>query len=645
LVTLAATALAVPAAASAVPAVLAPVDVSTPGAPAGQPQVGMDAGGSTVVVWQSQAGPATSVMAATRAPASEPSAPVTLSGPAGGSAPALALVPSGEAIAAWWRPGETGTVVQASSRPAGGAFAPPVDLSAPGAFAPQVALAPGGGAVVAWVRFDGERFVIEAAVRTPSGSFGPPIPLSAPGRVFAVPRVAVDAAGRVAVTWNRSDGRPTMVEAAVGTLADGFGAAQALSAPGEDAYDPQIALLPAGGALATWTRSDGAHTRTQLAVIGADGGAAQATSVSAPGADARQPRIVVDAAGAALVVWRRGAAGAERVQVMTRGSDGAAEAPADLSAAGVPAADPGVALDGAGRAVVTWRRADGSDPRVQVATRDPGGAFTPPVDVSARGAVVADPGVALDGAGNGVVVWRRADGDDDIVQIAGLDDAPPVLLDVTVPATARAFDVVRVSARARDVWSPLAPGPSWTFGRAGGGLGASLEYAFPTEGDILVRVAQADTTGQVAVAERRITIGPPVPVVVPAPGPAAAAPTRAAPTRAASVRAAVSLRVAFRWDRRSGRLWLRTRGTTAKSLAGRRVFIERRVGRWTVVVARITVGRRGGIDGRFRVASPPLGGTVRATVRARVTATRLTRARTLPYVTRSIVIRRAAATR
>ncbi len=626
-------ALAPAGAAAAAPAIVAPLDVSARGASADGLRAGMDGDGGVVVVWQARTGAAASVMAATRPPGGPPAAPVAISGP-GGSAPALAVASSGEALTAWWRPGEGGTVVQASGRVAGGAFAPAVDLSAPGSFAPQVALAPGGGAVVAWLRFDGATTVVEAALRPPGGAFGAPVALSEPGRSAFAPRVAVQGGGRVVIAWNRSDGRLTRIEAAVGTLAGGLSPSGPISAPGEDAYDPQVAPLPAGGALIAWTRSDGAVTRTELARLGADGSAGPPATLSAPGADATQPQVAVDGAGAALVAWRRGPAGAERVQVLARSAAGAVAEPADLSPSGVGAAEPRLALDAAGRAVVAWRRTDGSDPRVQIATRDPGGAFGAPVDVSTRGAVIAEPRVALDGGGNGVVAWRRADGDDDVVQMAGLDDAPPVLLEVTVPAGANIGETVRFGVRARDVWSPLAPGPTWSFGPDSGALGAMVEHAFPAAGAYLVRVAQADTTGRVAVAERRVEVAAPAPVVVlrtaPAPAPASRGVAR--------TRRPVPLRVGWRWERAGGRAWLRVRGVTSPGLAGRRVVVDRRAGGRAVVLCRVPIARRGRIDGRCRADRLARAGVITVRVRARVGATRATRARALPYVTRSLRI-------
>lgn len=629
---LVAAALTAPAGALAVPAVLAPVDVSAGGASAGAPLAGMAADGGLVVVWPSRGPDGARVMAATRPPGGPRSDPAPLSAAAAGaSAPALAVAPSGAALAAW-RAAGAGDVVQAAARAPGGPFAAPVDLSAAGAFAPEVALAPDGGAAVAWLRFDGDAgaIVAEMARRPPGGAFTAPGPVSAPGGDVLALTVAAAPDGRVAVAWNQSEGRDTVVRAAVGTLSGGLADPVTLSAPGEGAHDARVALTPAGTALVAWAGSDGGHARVRLAEVAAGVAHAPAT-LSAPGADATDPRLAVDADGTAVVAWRRGADGAARVQATVRPPGGPAQAAADLSAPGAGAAEPAIAVDGAGRAAVAWRRAEGTDPRVQVAVRDPGRAFAGAVDVSTRGTVVDDPGVALDGAGNGVVVWRRASGDDDVVQMAGLDDAPPVLHDLAVPATAVAGVPVRLGARARDVWSTLSPGPIWSFAAGAGALGASVEHAFPAAGAYVVRVAQADAVGRVAVAERRVD------VVLPGPAATLAAPP-AARRPGPLARRPVALRAGWSWVRRGERVWLRVRGVASPALRGRAVVVERRAGRRALALCRVPVRARGGFDGRCRVDRLARRGRIVVRVRARVTASRTTRARALAYVTRRTVV-------
>src|ERR671924_408922 len=77
----------------------------------------------------------------------------------------------------------------------------------------------------------------------------------------------------------------------------------ALSDPGEDASTPQITVNAAGDALAVWYRSDGTVNRVQAAVGTGPGGFGGAETLSDPGQDALAPRAAVDPAGNALVAW------------------------------------------------------------------------------------------------------------------------------------------------------------------------------------------------------------------------------------------------------------------------------------------------------------------------------------------------------
>ncbi len=613
-------ALALPAAGWGAPAAIAPLDLSAPGATATGPRTGMDAEGGLVTVWQERRGGVTRVVAGARAPAAAAATPVPIS-PDGVGPPALAVAPDGRALAAWWHATDAGTVLQVAERAPGGAFGAPRTLSEPGASAPQVALAPDGGALVTWLRFDGQATVVEAAMRPAGGDFGEPVVVSGPGDAFASQPV-VAAGGRAAVAWTGDDDGDMRIAAAEGTLAGGLAAGRPLSLAGQDAFDPRPALVP-DGVLVAWVRSDGADDRVQAAVLPPAGPASQPLTLSAAGADAAAPQVDVEADGAGLVAWRRDDPTGARVQVAARAAGGTFGAPLDVSPAGSAAADPRLAADDAGRAIVAWRRADPTDPRVQAVVRSAGGAFGEVLDLSPRGAVATEPAVAVDGSGNGAVSWRRLAGADDVVQVAGIDDAPPALLDLEVPATAHAGDAVRVAVRARDVWSPLAPGPTWTFSAQSGAIGASVEHAFPARGTYTVRVVQADSGGRVAVAERTVDVGPARPVE------ALALPPSGAP----SARRTVALRASWSAGRMGTTAWVRLRGGTVRWLGGTAVVLERRAGRRAVTLCRGVVGARGGFDRRCVAGRLTRGRALTVKVRARLPQTPTTKARTTSWVT------------
>jgi hypothetical protein len=162
------------------------------------------------------------------------------------------------------------------------AWLAPQDLSAAGqgAYDPQVAVDGQGNAIAVWHRFDaGTNTIVQAAARaaasrrrrryfTPKrgGSFGAPQDLSAAGQSASFSEVAVDGRGNAIAVWRRFDGTNTIVQAAVRAAGGSFGAPQDLSAAGQTANDPQVAVDGQGNAIAVWSRSNGTNYIVQAAV-------------------------------------------------------------------------------------------------------------------------------------------------------------------------------------------------------------------------------------------------------------------------------------------------------------------------------------------------------------------------------------------
>ena len=140
--------------------------------------------------------------------------------------------------------------------------------------------------------------------------------------------------------------------------------------------------------------------------------------------------VATNAAGQTVAVWTGVGAGPSRVvQAATRSADGAFSAPVDVSVAGRDADDPHVAIDAAGNAVVVWTRSDGATRVVQFAPGHAGHAFATAIDLSLAGGEARAPKLAVNPAGDAVVAWQRSDGANTIVQAAvaraGAGFAPP----------------------------------------------------------------------------------------------------------------------------------------------------------------------------------------------------------------------------
>jgi hypothetical protein len=301
-----------------------------------------------------------------------------------------------------------GTSLVAAGR-AAAAWLPPVDLSRTGqnSTAPQVAVDSAGNFVAVWRRFDGANYVIQTAERPAGGAWSGPLQLSAGGQNAEAPQLAVDAAGDAVAVWSRSNGPNYIVQRATKPTGGGWGAPLDLSAPGRDAKAPQVAVDGAGRFVAVWSRSTGLATAVVQSATGVPGGAWSGPDDLSNIGRNDEPQIAVDSGGDAVAVWSHYEAGLTLIQGAVRPAGGAWEPPLPLSAPVGTAEKPQVALDAAGRAIAVWRRDDGAGYLIESAQRPSVGGWFPPAPLSAPGANAEAPQIAVDAAGNAVTVWSR----------------------------------------------------------------------------------------------------------------------------------------------------------------------------------------------------------------------------------------------
>ncbi len=170
-----------------------------------------------------------------------------------------------------------------------------VDLSAPGQNAQnqQMTVGPDGATTITWQHYNGANWIIQARTR-PAGepTFSAAVDLSAPGQDAYSPQVAVGPDGATTITWYRSNGANNIIQAATRPAGSAtFSTAVDLSAASGNAYDPQVAVGPDGATTITWYRSNGTNYIIQassrglaparLSVTKAGSGAGSVTSVPA----------------------------------------------------------------------------------------------------------------------------------------------------------------------------------------------------------------------------------------------------------------------------------------------------------------------------------------------------------------------------
>lgn len=291
----------------------APVTLKMLGAAAAPPpDLAVDPQGDAVVIWPRGE---KFIESAIRPAGGSFQTPETLSETAAAQHSAqVGIDAAGDAIAVWEEDVAAETLIGAASRPASGKWQKPVILSAPteNANEPRVAVDAQGDAVAVWERPTGGKEIIEAAAKpAPSATWGKPVALTNPAIVIepANQQVAIDAKGEAVVTWSwLIGGIHDVVEATEGrTSSSVWQAPVALSAPGADVEEaPQVAVNDAGNATVIWERSNGTNEIIEAASGRAASGSWQTpVPLSAAGKEAGEPQVALDGQSNAAAVWRR----------------------------------------------------------------------------------------------------------------------------------------------------------------------------------------------------------------------------------------------------------------------------------------------------------------------------------------------------
>jgi len=486
----------------------------------GDPAVAVDPSGDAIAAWSDDDGAGTqSLLVAWRPAGGAWSAALPLASDAGIDAPAVAIDAAGDATVLWIESADgIAYAAKAARRDAtGGAWSAPHDFApiANGVADPQTQLRTDalGEVVAAWIEHDAGSGVaaVRAAVADASGAWSAPATLSEPASEWVIggpPQIAPDAAGGPLVGWTAlSVASPGDYAARTATWSLG-----AWQPPSDLVTTSGVAISPlrlagvAGGGAAASWTQDDGVATTLWGALRTNG-VWSVDPLSDDVATGCQPLQAIGADPADGATVAWKAASSDGLDTR-RLTSGGPEARVPLFASPTGSAEE-VALDRGLAVLVAHDAASGIDSVLASRRQDDGQWSAPaPVATGAADESLADLQLVRDDAGDALASWRRTDGATGAKTLAAaaFQAAGPVLSAVDVPADGTAGTPLALSASARSTFASVTQ-IAWDFGDGTPAVaGASVAHTYASAGTYSVTVTATDSVGGTAQATRQVVV-------------------------------------------------------------------------------------------------------------------------------------------
>jgi hypothetical protein len=348
---------------------------------------------------------------------------------------------AGDVFADWSGAAGTRSVVEVAERPAGRAFTRPVIVgeTIPG-LGPAGATDPRGGALAFWTRFAGgpgvgeEVELIEGAhAPAGGGAWSSPFAVSTPGPREYLSAIAFDAGGDAIAAWQQTVDGWSIVRSATRSAVTGlWSPAVDLSAPGLNSYVPKLVVDARGDVTALWSSTKAKFAESGITTVraaelraGAKGWR-PSIQLSASGHSAGPPFAAVDARGRVYVAWDRYDGISDVAQVDVRSASRRWGRPMNVSCHGRRAFMSGIAVDPAGDSVVVWDGSVRGRNTIEAAARPAGRArWTAPTLLSPGSEEAYEPRIGLDSRGNALVAWEQSGAGSSTVELADYTNGHP----------------------------------------------------------------------------------------------------------------------------------------------------------------------------------------------------------------------------
>ena len=402
-----------------------PVNLSSSGEDARDPQVVVDSTGLAIAVWGRANGSYQIIQSSTRSSGGNWSAAVDVSNPFTSSwhyafHPQITVDSSGLATAIWVSYDDTDSVsiIQSSRLPRGGSWSIPENLSAADGFAsdPKLTVNSTGLVTAIWITSDdSDNIIIQSSTSQSGGDWSEPVDTVLTGDRVEGPQVVADSSGLVTAIWTSLNfvGDTKVVQSSKLPVNGVWSIPVNLSGVGVEARYPQVAVDSTGLITAIWSGDGIIQSRTSQGV--GDWSTSTADLIEI-GQVAYSPQVVADSSGLVTAIWQRDNGTHYIIQSSTRPSGGAWSEPVDLSEIGQSATNPYITVDSSGLVTAIWQRNNGTHSIIQSSTRPSGGAWSEPFDLSEIGRNASESRVTLGSTGLVTAIWKRFNGSHNIIQ-------------------------------------------------------------------------------------------------------------------------------------------------------------------------------------------------------------------------------------
>jgi len=530
----------------------APQNLSAAGNDGFLDQVGIDAGGEAVALWDcfSCGGPA-AVQSSNRPPGGSWT-PLLNRDPAsvnGTYVPDLAVAPNGFAGGAWWRGGFGVNHVIMTAFRSGGAWSGVLAVTDEeegeqegkaftGGYFPHIAVNSKGDAVVVWqecfspqdlptpeeieegLEFASPacategfeeigRYVLRAAYRPAGGSWSAPQSLSKVAETAIKAKVAIDDKGNAIVVWEGDEmpfnpnNSPKFIYAGVLRAGESKWSVERITPLTGEAGEPQIAFDAAGNATALFhfrpTPASELLVESRVLKAGETSWSSP-VQVSQAGQSYFEPQLAVNGAGAAVAIWRGNTT--NRIEAKLRIGGVWSAFQQSLSPETLVAREPRLDVDSAGDAVALWR-ANAAKRLIQSSLLPAGGVWSAPIDLSDVSQNAEEPDLEMNAGGSAAATWRRFNGSKQIVQSSYLS-AELRLQAHSIPADAAAGTPVHFSVSPVALWPGITT--TWHFGDGKTATGENVSHTYAKGGTYKVTATSTDGPGNSASATGTIVV-------------------------------------------------------------------------------------------------------------------------------------------